>query len=430
MSDDTKHPDQQHIPTPAEVRAEHPTVLVPAHGDDEVRRIESHDGEPPVAEPAAEPVESVAPIEVAESAASAKMAEPIEPAAPVVGAERVEVAESAPPVVEIDSGRRREQEQDELAQVIAATAETVPGVHALGSPAARAVDSARTRLLGRTSVPGVNVLADDDVLNVEVSLVAEYPASVEEVADTVRADIASALEARHAGPVDIDITVTDVHGPFDPADPDPGELIDGATAALHDAKAKTGEAIGAAGDAAGKAFDSAEATAADAVDAARAGAANAADAAGDALEGVSKQQESADGEVSAADDPTDTAVVAGPVEDAPAVDDEATVADEPAVTDPTEPATDGDLPEDLADAAQKLAEAADALAVVAEEVTHGVDPNPADAAADEADADIDDAADLAIDDAPTADPDAAPDAAAADTTSTPDPEQPSDSAQH
>ena len=45
MSDDTKHPDQHHIPTPAEVRAEHPTVLVPAHPDDEVRRIESHDGD-------------------------------------------------------------------------------------------------------------------------------------------------------------------------------------------------------------------------------------------------------------------------------------------------------------------------------------------------------------------------------------------------
>jgi uncharacterized alkaline shock family protein YloU len=218
MSDDTKHPDQQHIPTPAEVRAEHPTVLVPAHGDDEVRRIESHDGEPPVAAQPASTSVSVPAVEpTAEQVAPVEVAEPAEPSAPVV---------------EIGSGRRREQEQDELAQVIAATAETVPGVHALGSPTARAVDSARTRLLGRTSVPGVNVLADDDVLNVEVSLVAEYPASVEEVADTVRADIASALEARHAGPVDIDITVTDVHGPFDPADDAPAD--DATVAAAHD----------------------------------------------------------------------------------------------------------------------------------------------------------------------------------------------------
>jgi uncharacterized alkaline shock family protein YloU len=406
MSDDTKHLDQQHIPTPAEVRAEHPTVLVPAHGDDEVRRIESHDGEPPVV--AAEPGSTSAAVPAVEPTA--------EPVAPV------EVAEPSAPVVEIDSGRRREQEQDELAQVIAATAETVPGVHALGSPSARAVDSARTRLLGRTSVPGVNVLADDDVLNVEVSLVAEYPASVEEVADTARADITSVLEARHSGPVDIDITVTDVHGPFDPADPDPGELIDGATAAIDDAKAKTGEAIGAAGDAAGKALDSAKATASDAADAARAGAANVADAAGDALEGLSKQrQESADdaavsvsdGEVPVADAPTDTTVVAVPVADAPAADDDATIAEAPAATDQVEPATDGDLPEDLSEAAQKLAEAADALAEVAEEVTRGVDPSPADADADSGT------------DAGATAPAAAPEAA-----STTDPEQPSRSPKH
>ncbi|WP_285037679.1 Asp23/Gls24 family envelope stress response protein [Plantibacter sp. ME-Dv--P-095] len=404
MSDDTKHPDQQHIPTPAEVRAEHPTVLVPAHGDDEVRRIESHDGEHPAA---AEPASTSAVEPTAEPVAPVEVAEPAEPSAPVV---------------EIDSGRRREQEQDELAQVIAATAETVPGVHALGSPSARAVDSARTRLLGRTSVPGVNVLADDDVLNVEVSLVAEYPASVEEVADTVRADITSVLEARHSGPVDIDITVTDVHGPFDPADPDPGELIDGATAAIDDAKAKTGEAIGAAGDAAGKALDSAKATASDAADAARAGAANVADAAGDALEGLSKQrQESADdaavsvsdGEVPVADAPTDTTVVAVPVADAPAADDDATIAEAPAATDQVEPATDGDLPEDLSEAAQKLAEAADALAEVAEEVTRGVDPSPADADADSGT------------DAGATAPAAVPGAA-----STTDPEQPSRSPKH
>lgn len=236
MSDDTKHPDQQHIPTPAEVRAEHPTVLVPAHGDDEVRRIESYDGEPSVAAAAAKRAaastsaseSAVVPVAVPE----VEVTEPVETAPPMEPVGSSESIESSAPVVEIDSGRRREQEQDELAQVIAATAETVPGVHALGSPTARAVDSARTRLLGRTSVPGVNVQADDDVLNVEVSLVAEYPASVEEVADTVRADIASALEARHAGPVGIDITVTDVHGPFDPADDAPAD--DATVAAAHD----------------------------------------------------------------------------------------------------------------------------------------------------------------------------------------------------
>lgn len=235
MSDDTKHPDQHHIPTPAEVRAEHPTVLVPAHPDDEVRRIESHDGEhaggtvPAPGAVDAVDMEDAGPAAAEPAVADSVSTETPTPTPTVTVSEPVASPESADaPVVELDSGRRREQEADELAQVIATTAETVPGVHALGSPTARAIDSARTRLLGRTTVPGVNVLADEDVLNVEVSLVAEYPASIDEVADTVRADVAAALEARHPGPVDIDITVTDIHGPFDPIEPDPGEASDAA----------------------------------------------------------------------------------------------------------------------------------------------------------------------------------------------------------
>ncbi|MDD9153536.1 Asp23/Gls24 family envelope stress response protein [Plantibacter flavus] len=363
MSDDTKHPDQHHIPTPAEVRAEHPTVLVPAHPDDEVRRIESHDGEhaggtapAPVVAPANG---AVAGPEAAEPAvADSVSAETPTVSEPVASSEAADA-----PVVELDSGRRREQEADELAQVIATTAETVPGVHALGSPTARAIDSARTRLLGRTAVPGVNVLADDDVLNVEVSLVAEYPASIDEVADTVRADVAAALEARHPGPVDIDIAVTDIHGPFDPIEPDPGEAIDDATAAIGDATSAAGAVIGDAAEAAGDALGTAKAAASDAVDSARAGAADLADAAGDAVEQRTGRSEGDDGRSLRNEQPV---VVAG-------ADDELTadgdVAGEP--IDEVVSESSDDVSEELAEAARQLATAADSLATVADEVTHG-----------------------------------------------------------
>ncbi|WP_426737601.1 Asp23/Gls24 family envelope stress response protein [Plantibacter sp. 2H11-2] len=366
MSDDTKHPDQHHIPTPAEVRAEHPTVLVPAHPDDEVRRIESHDGEH-VGETAPAPV-AVAPADTA--VAGPETAEPA--VSDSVSAETPAVSVSEPvaspepadaPVVELDAGRRREQEADELAKVIATTAETVPGVHALGSPTARAIDSARTRLLGRTAVPGVNVLADDDVLSVEVSLVAEYPAGIDEVADTVRADVAAVLEARHPGPVDIDITVTDIHGPFDPIEPDPGEAIDDATAAIGDATSAAGAAIGDAAEAAGDALDHAKGAASDAVDSARAGAADLADAASDAVEQRTGRSEGADGRSLRNEQPV---VVAG-------ADDELTadgdVAGEP--IDEVVSESSDDVSEELAEAARQLATAADSLATVADEVTHG-----------------------------------------------------------
>lgn len=373
MSDDTKHPDQQHIPTPAEVRAEHPTVLVPAHPDDEVRRIESHDGEhaggtapAPVVAPANG---AVAGPEAAEPA----VADAVSAETPTVSvSESVAPPEAADaPVVELDSGRRREQEADELAQVIARTAETVPGVHALGSPTARAIDSARTRLLGRTAVPGVNVLADDDVLNVEVSLVAEYPASIDEVADTVRADVAAVLEARHPGPVDIDITVTDVHGPFDPIEPDPGEAIDGAKAAIGDATSATGAAIGDAAEAAGDALGTAKAAASDAVDSARARAADLADAAGDAVEQRTGRSEGDEGRSLENEQPGPAAGADGEL--AASGD----VAGEP--TDAVLSDSSDDVSEELAEAAHQLATAADSLATVAEEVTHGADPNLADA---------------------------------------------------
>lgn len=360
MSDDTKHPDQHHIPTPAEVRAEHPTVLVPAHPDDEVRRIESHDGEH--AGGAASAPGAVAAANgavVGPEAAEPAVSDSVSDETPTVTVSVSEpVASPEPedaPVIELDSGRRREQEADELAQVIATTAETVPGVHALGSPTARAIDSARTRLLGRTAVPGVNVLADDDVLNVEVSLVAEYPASIDEVADTVRADVAAALEARHPGPVDIDITVTDIHGPFDPIEPDPGEAIDGAKAAIGDATSAAGAAIGDAAEAAGEALGNAKTAAAEAVDSARAGAADLADAAGDAVEQRSDRPEGDDDELAAGGD----------------------VAGEP--IDAVVSESSDDVSEELAEAARQLATAADSLATVAEEVTHGADPNLADA---------------------------------------------------
>ena len=347
MSDDTKHPDQQHIPTPAEVRAEHPTVLVPAHPDDEVRRIESHDGEhaggtapAPVVAPANG---AVAGPEAAEPA----VADSVSAETPTVSEPVASPEPADAPVVGLDSGRRREQEADELAQVIATTAETVPGVHALGSPTARAIDSARTRLLGRTAVPGVNVLADDDVLNVEVSLVAEYPASIDEVADTVRADVTAALEARHPGPVDIDITVTDIHGPFDPIEPDPGEAIDDATAAIGDATSAAGAAIGDAAEAAGDALGTAKAAASDAVDSVRAGAADLADAAGDAVEQRTGRSEGDDDELVA-----DSDVGGAPIDEV--------------VSDSSD-----DMSEELAEAARQLATAADSLATVADEVTHG-----------------------------------------------------------
>jgi uncharacterized alkaline shock family protein YloU len=205
MTDDARHGAGQHIPTPAEVHHDHPTVLVPVPEDGEaVRRIETHDDTASVG-----------------AAPSSAPTDPFPTSSPSTDSPYVDLAFSG----------GDESTTDDLARFVADAAAAVPGVHGLSSAAARAVDSARTRLLGRTAVPGVDVLAEADALSVDVSLVAEYPANVSEVADAVRADVAAALATRHDGPLDIDVTVTDVHGPFDPEDPDPGQAIDDAQTA-------------------------------------------------------------------------------------------------------------------------------------------------------------------------------------------------------
>lgn len=362
MSDDTKHPGEQHIPTPAEVRAEHPTVLVPVPPADEVRRIETHDGEHP-SETAASAVDETVSAAV----------QPVTPAAPVSSGDPTTVGTQADtPVVDLEFSSDRETHSDELAQVIAEAAGVVPGVHALGSSTARAVDSARTRLLGRTAVPGVSVLDDAGVLNVEVDLVAEYPANVSELADTVRADVASALESRHDGPVDIDITVTDVHGPFDPIEPDPGEFLDDAAEAIDGAKAKAGAAFDDAKAAVGDAVDTTKAAASDAADAVQAGAADAADAAVDAIDRA--KHDAAD----AIDDAADTvgeaseSVDDAPAAEIPSVEDAPVATESSAPTAPpaveVDPVLSDGSADEMAEAAKKLAEAADALAVAAEGV--------------------------------------------------------------
>ncbi|GLK16654.1 Asp23/Gls24 family envelope stress response protein [Herbiconiux flava] len=102
-----------------------------------------------------------------------------------------------------------------LARTVADTALGVSGVHRLGTPFGRAVDSVRRSAFGSGSNPGVVISQRDDGLAISVSLVVEYPANVTEVAETARTQIAHAVGQLHEHPIAVDVTITDVHGPFD-----------------------------------------------------------------------------------------------------------------------------------------------------------------------------------------------------------------------
>ena len=165
--------------------------------------------------------------------------------------------------------------EEVLEHTIAVTVLGITGVHKLGTAPARLAGALRGAI-GSGTVPGVRAGTTDDGLVVDVSVVAEYPTNVSELADTIRTQIQHAVGQLDDEPVAIDVTVTDIHGPFD-SDEDAADRVDAASAAVNDA---AGKAKAAVGDAAGKA----KAAAGDAADKARVAAG---DVAADARDGAS-----------------------------------------------------------------------------------------------------------------------------------------------
>ena len=115
-----------------------------------------------------------------------------------------------------------------LERTIALTVLGTTGVHALGTPSARLVGAVRSRL-GAGGVTGVTVTQASTGLQVDVALVAEYPTNVTELAEKVRTQVGHAVGQLDGEPVTVDVSVVDVHGPFDdvaPADDDSADPDD------------------------------------------------------------------------------------------------------------------------------------------------------------------------------------------------------------
>ncbi|GAA4666389.1 Asp23/Gls24 family envelope stress response protein [Frondihabitans cladoniiphilus] len=131
-----------------------------------------------------------------------------------------------------------------LGTTVAETAAGVTGVHHLGGLAARTLDRARRQVLGSSSAPGVNVAREDGTTVIDLDIVVEYPHAVSDVIDATRIQVSRAAAQIVTGPVVVDITVTDVHGPFD-RDPAILDAIDTAGDKARDLKDR---AVDKAGD--------------------------------------------------------------------------------------------------------------------------------------------------------------------------------------
>ena len=103
-----------------------------------------------------------------------------------------------------------------VAKIAGIAAREVPGVYALGGGAARMMGAIRDALNTTDLAQGVSVEVGETQVAVDVTIVAEYPVSLQKVADEVRAAIHRAMvELVGMDVAEINVSVNDVHLPSD-----------------------------------------------------------------------------------------------------------------------------------------------------------------------------------------------------------------------
>lgn len=105
-----------------------------------------------------------------------------------------------------------------VAKVAGIAAREARGVYALGSGAARALGAIREAVAGADQAQGINVEVGETQVAVDVTIVAEYPTPLQEVADGVRSGVIRAIQTIVGMEVtEVNVTVNDVHLPSDDA---------------------------------------------------------------------------------------------------------------------------------------------------------------------------------------------------------------------
>lgn len=103
-----------------------------------------------------------------------------------------------------------------VAKIAGIAAREVPGVYALGGGAARAFGAIRDVISTTDLGQGIGVEVGEKQVAVDVTLVADYPVPLQDVADRVRGAIVKAIETLVGMEVtEVNVTVNDVHIPSD-----------------------------------------------------------------------------------------------------------------------------------------------------------------------------------------------------------------------
>ncbi|MBC7725605.1 MAG: Asp23/Gls24 family envelope stress response protein [Burkholderiaceae bacterium] len=103
-----------------------------------------------------------------------------------------------------------------IAKITGLAVRDVPGVHALGGGAARAIGAIRSAVGSADLSQGVSVEVGETQVAVDITVVADYPVSVQKVADDVRAAAYAVIQELVGMEVtEVNVTISDVHIPGD-----------------------------------------------------------------------------------------------------------------------------------------------------------------------------------------------------------------------
>ncbi|MFG6444813.1 Asp23/Gls24 family envelope stress response protein [Microbacterium sp. P07] len=112
-------------------------------------------------------------------------------------------------------------EHDVIAKVVGIAAHDVTGVHALGGVAGRVIGVVRGALNNTNHSQGVTVTVTDSTVSADVTLSAEFPMSLQEVASDVRNAVIDAVETFVGLEVTaVNVTVNDIFTPEEAAQPE------------------------------------------------------------------------------------------------------------------------------------------------------------------------------------------------------------------
>ena len=103
-----------------------------------------------------------------------------------------------------------------VSKVAGIAAREVNGVHSLGNGAARAIGAIRDAIGQRDFGQGVKVEVGEKQVAADITIVAEYPVKLQQVAEGVRSSVSRALEQIVGMEVaEVNVTIQDVHIPGD-----------------------------------------------------------------------------------------------------------------------------------------------------------------------------------------------------------------------